>query len=475
MRQFKTFLSSILLFASISSALARPAHITSFADIIEPLMPTVVNVYTVTYNNPDNVQGVSLTEVLPSESINSFFNKFNIPVSFDNLYNASSALALGSGFIVDANGYIITNYHVVAGSDEIYVKLYNGEEWSAQIVGTDPKTDLALLKIEPQTKLPVVEFADSFKSRVGDIVIAIGNPLGFGGTVTTGIISSKGRDLGVNKDELVDDFIQTDAAINTGNSGGPLFNIDGQVIGLNTAIADVGTGANIGIGFAIPSETVQDIMKRLQAKGKINRGRLNISIQEVTEELSKALNLNNAHGVLIVDVTPGGAGDQAGLKRGDLITEFNDQIVLNSRKLEILVADSQINEKVKLTILRDNNSINLTVKVVEFDYQQQKNTISNETILQKSGIMFGDLSPSLITKLGLNEQSKGIVVVELASKDMMSDLKVGDVVMEIDQQPVINTEQFNEIYEKSKNSKKQNVVLLVKRKNSTMFVVLPVK
>ncbi len=476
MQQLKAaFFSIFLFYAAVPVYASAPVHITSFADIVEPLMPTLVNVYTVKHISPSDAEGNSLPEIIPFEQFNNFFERFNVPFSFDGAYVSPRVMSLGSGFIVDEDGYIITNNHVVADSDEIHVKLSDGVELPAIIIGTDPKTDLALLKIDTKEKLPAVSFASSSKTRVGDVVIAIGNPLGFGGTVTTGIISSQGRDLGINQDELVDDFIQTDAAINTGNSGGPLFNIEGKVIGLNTSIPDVGGGTNIGIGFAIPAHTVQDIMNQLKEKGKISRGRLDIAIQEVTKELAEALSLSKTYGVLIVDVRAGGAGDKAGLKRGDLITEFNDQMVLNSRKLQLFVADIHIGEKVKLTVVRDNKPIDLVAKIVEFEQPKEETVIEKETTLEKSGIVFANLSPVLITKFGLNEGAKGIVVVEVGDGELNFDLRVGDLITAINQQQISDIEQFDSVHEKIKGEKKQSVVLLVKRGEITMFVALPIK
>ncbi|PCJ29694.1 MAG: serine peptidase [Rickettsiales bacterium] len=453
-----------------------PAHITSFADIVEPLMPTVVNVYTVRYNEQLKNRKAGLPEIFPFEKFNSFFEKYNVPFSFDDLYSRPEAMSLGSGFIIDEEGYIITNDHVVAGADEIYVKLTDNIEIPAKIVGTDAKTDLALLKIETKKKLPFAVFADSNRTRIGDVVIAIGNPLGFGGTVTTGIISSKGRDLG---EDLVDDFIQTDAAINAGNSGGPLYNIEGKVIGMNTSIADGGGGTNIGIGFAIPANTVQDIMKQLREKGKIRRGRLNVNIQEVTTELAEALSLKDENGVLIVDVNIGGVGDKAGLQRGDVITKFNDDIVLDSRKLKIFVADTNIGEEIKLTVIRGQNPVILTAKMVEFKKPSAAEIDSNVSTMQESGVTFSNLSPKLITKFGLPPESKGVLVASMQAQEASNELKIGDLVMSIDQESINNIEQFKQIYDKMGKTGKKNVVLLVKRiirrKESTMFAAFPIK
>ncbi len=478
MRTLGKLLVYIIVLARISSVnAAAPAHITSFADIIEPLMPSVVNIYTVKYSRQVNPKVASLPEILPLDKFNSFFEQFNMPFSFDDISANPSTLSLGSGFIVDPDGYIITNDHVVSGSDEIYIKLLDNLEVPARIIGTDPKTDLALLKINIEQKLPAVSFADSSKVRVGDIVIAIGNPLGFGGTVTTGIISSKGRDLGLNQDELVDDFLQTDAAINTGNSGGPLYDIHGKVVGINTSVPDINGGTNIGIGFAIPSNTVTDIMKQLKEKGKISRGRLDIGIQEVTQELADALSLKEASGVLVVNVRPDGTGDKAGLKQGDLITKFNGQTILNSRKLQLFVADSHIGDKVKLTIIRNSKTVILTAKITEpAEPQKAPPVIEKEDTIQTSGITFSNISPNLRDKLDLDESSTGIVVVGINEQGMVLDLRIGDLILAIDQKNIESIEQFNKIYkEQLSNSEKNNVVLLVKRGDYTMFVAIPLK
>lgn len=472
MRHLKAIFISLLL---CQGAVAAPSTITSFADIVEPLMPMVVNIYTVKYNKQSEGKNSPLPEIIPLERFNNFLEQYNVPFSFNELYASPDAMSLGSGFVVDPAGYIITNDHVVTGSDEIYVKLYDGTEMPARIVGTDPKTDIALLKIDVKQKLSAVQFASSSKTRVGDVVIAIGNPLGFGGTVTTGIISSKGRDLGEDQDELVDDFIQTDAAINTGNSGGPLFNIDGKVIGINTSIPDVGEGTNIGIGFAIPSDTVQNIMKQLKSKGSISRGRLDIGIQDMTQELMEAFSLDGNYGVLVADVRAGGVGEKAGLKRGDLIIEFNGYKVINSRKLHIFVADSQIGEKATITVIREGQRLDVTAVIEELKSAAQESEINEETTSQKSGIVLSNLSPVLINKFGLSQQSTGIVVVKTAPKELGVDLRAGDLILAINQQSINDIDQFDSIYEKVKKDQKNNVVLLVKRRDISMFVALPIK
>jgi serine protease Do len=466
-----------IVYAETEQFPKKVTQLTSFADIIEPLMPAVVNIYTAKYNDDSrqSKKGIA-SEILPFDRLNEFFEQFNVPFSFEDLYSNSKATALGSGFIIDESGLIVTNHHVVVNSDEIHIKLSDNREIPATIVGSDPRTDLALLKIDSSTKLPFVTFGNSSNSRVGDIVIAIGNPLGFGGTVTTGIISSKGRDLGSNVDELVDDFIQTDAAINTGNSGGPLFNLHGEVIGVNSAIPDVGGGTNIGIGFAIPSNTVKGIIEQLKASGKINRGKLDITIQEVTEELADALGLSQSSGVLVVDVKPGGSGDKAGLRHGDLIAEFNGQKVLNSRKLQLFVAETHVGESAKLSVIRQGKPIELSANIDEVDPDSASAAEDPKaSTIQKAGVTFSNLSPNVISRFNLGENSKGVVIVSIQAKELKSDLRPGDLVLAIDHQYVADINQFTDLYDKIKNSEKKNVALLVKRREFTIFSALPIK
>ncbi len=456
----------------------------SFADLVEPLLPTVVNIYTIKYNDEKRYKNNQLSKLVPFEEFIHFLKKFNIPLSFD-LQSNPKTLSLGSGFIIDENGLIVTNHHVIVGSDEIHVKLSDNTELPAVIVGVDPQTDLALIKINHPKKLAFVSFGDSNKIRIGDAVIAIGNSLGFGNTVTTGIISSKGRDLGSGIDELVDDFLQTDAAINTGSSGGPLFNIEGKVIGVNTSIPAVAGGTNVGISFAIPSNRVENTVNELKKNGKISRGKLDIAIQENSKELSEALNIDTDYGVLVVDVKAQGAGDQAGLKRGDLIIEFNDKKVLNSRKLQLFVAESQVGDEINLTIIRDGENINLKAIVSEIIEDEQEDesesnnqhseTISTEHLLEKSDVIFTNLTEDLKNKFNLDQNNNGIFVVGLKADDSNIKLRVGDIVLAVNQESVNDIEQFDLIYKKLQSSSKKTAILLVKRKDFSMFVVLTIK
>ncbi len=451
-----------------------PQCITSFADTVDPLMPAVVNIYTVRYNG--DYPQKSLSEVFPYEQFNNFFEQFNVPFSFEELYSNPKAISLGSGFFIDEDGLIVTNHHVVADSDEIHIKLSDNTELPAIVIGIDAKTDLALLKISSKRKFPAIKFGNSNKIRVGDVVIAIGNPLGFGGSVTTGIVSSKGRDLGISIDELVDDFIQIDAAINRGNSGGPLFNIYGEVIGVNTSIPAAGGGTNIGIGFAIPSSTVQDIVTRLQKYGKIVRGRLDIVIQDVTPELNEALGISNVdYGILVVDVRPNGSGHKAGIKRGDLIIKFNGNKVTNTRKLKLHVADAYLGEEVKLTIIRNNEEKEIAAKIEESLGENNDMFLENTEVLHKMNTVFTNLSPELIEKFALDPDSKGILVIHAPIQEPPYDLKMGDIILDINNKIVNNINEFDNFYEELKRGNKKSTSLLIKRDNKKLFIPILIK
>lgn len=288
----------------------------SFADIVEPLIPAVVNISTIQYihNKSESTEKDPLNEKKPLDLVNDFLERLNIPLNLEEIDTTPKSVPLGSGFVIDPSGLIVTNYHVIANVDKISIKLSDNTELPAKLIGTDTKTDLALLKVECETPLPFVKFGDSNKARVGDWVIAIGNPFGnLGGTVTTGIISSKGRDIDIDTNNIVDNFIQTDAAINNGNSGGPMFNLEQEVIGVNTAIFSP-LGTNIGIGFAIPSNTAKPIIERLKKDGKVSRGRLGIVIQDLTEEIAEGLGIKDTNGVLVAKVQEHGPGEKAGIK-----------------------------------------------------------------------------------------------------------------------------------------------------------------
>lgn len=465
----------IILFSSVSAQASDLSK--GFADIVEPLIPAVVNVYTAKYSSVSRFQRSLVPKRLPG-AIEEFFDRFEPPFGLEDMYSNPKAISLGSGFIIDSHGYIVTNHHVVEAADEIYVKLGTNEELQAKLIGTDQRTDLALLKVETKYPLPFVKFGDSNKSRVGDWVIAIGNPFGLGGTVTSGIISSKGRDIA---DGLVDDFIQTDTAINSGNSGGPMFNTAGEVIGVNTSIFSP-SGTNIGIGFAIPSSTASAIVEQLKTHGKVSRGVLNIKIQEVTAEIAEGLGLKTPNGVLVYEVEPDGSGDKAGIKPGDLIIAFNGLPIKNPRKLQIAVSETIVDSDVKITIMRSNQKKELTCHITEQDKSHQSvlNKVPQKIkipdgSIDKYGIIFSNLSVELAKALGL-KVSNGVVISGFKNnRGVFFGLMVGDLVLEINQKAVQTLDDLSKLYDEAQKVNRKHVVLLVKRNNMKVFVALPLE
>lgn len=478
MIKIKSLIIFILNISFIAQVLAADAptqntisaqKLFGFADIVEPLIPAVVNVYSLKYNK-GKVAPFNPFDGFPFDQFNNFFEQFdNNNSAFEETYSNPKAISLGSGFITDPTGYIVTNYHVIRNADEINVKLNDNTELPAKVIGSDQKTDLALLKVEPKKLLPFVKFGDTNKARVGDLVFAIGNPFGFGGTVTSGIISSKGRDIS-DDGGIVDNFIQTDASINAGNSGGPLFNVYGEVIGINTAIFSP-SGTNVGIGFAIPSSTAQNVIEELKKHGKISRGKLDISIQEITPELAEGLGLKDQAGVLVVEVSPGGAAHKAGIKAGDVITEFNGEQVKNSRKLQILVAEAPVNKEIKVSIIRNDKKEDLVIKIDDKEATAKKQSKDSFAI---SGITFSDINNEIRQKFSIKEKIEGVLVTSVAKNEKHYGLRVGDLVLALNQQHIINIDQFKKAYDTAKRLQKKNVVLLVKRYGTHLFIPIPV-
>src|SRR5512143_2084229 len=352
--------SAALLIAVVvllpGAALARTTP-DSFADLAASLLPSVVNVSTtqVIEGNP----GIELPQLPPGSPFEEVFKEFM--ERGQPRAQPRRATSLGSGFIIDTEGHIVTNNHVIQDADEVTVILHDETRLEAKVIGRDAKTDLAVLKVEPHGKLAPVKFGDSDVVRVGDWILAIGNPFGFGGTVTTGIISARGRDIQAGP---YDDFLQTDASINRGNSGGPMFNLDGEVIGINTAIFSP-SGGSVGIGFAIPSSGAQPVIQQLIEHGQVRRGWLGVRIQAVTEEIADALGLKDAAGALVAGVIPGGPAEKAKIKDGDIILEFDGKPIGQMRRLPRLVADTEIGRTVPIRVWRDGRELSLMVEVGE--------------------------------------------------------------------------------------------------------------
>jgi serine protease Do len=451
----------------------RAGVISSFAPLVKRVMPTVVNVSVVqevkTMGTPFGLpggpgdpgdqgdQGGPPGMPSPFEQFRRFFGE--IPREYKQH-------GLGSGVIVSPDGYILTNNHVVGGAEEIHVTLMDKREFTAKVIGKDPKTDLALIKINTKDPLPSAQLGDSATTQVGDWVIAIGNPFGFSLTVTAGIVSAKGRILGGN----YDDFIQTDASINPGNSGGPLFNDRGQVIGINTAIYS-STGANNGIGFAIPIDMARNVMEQLKAHGRVIRGWLGVEIQQVTPDLAQSFGLSKPEGALVASVAKDGPAEKAGLQRGDIVVAFNGHPVREEHELPAMVAETSVGTKVPLDILRNGKKMTLEVKIGELKEQQVASAKSEEGG-GNWGMAVRDITPDIAQQLHL-QRDKGVVIQRVAPDSPAAEagLQQGDIVLEVNRKKVDDVKQFLADAEDAKKTKKP-ALLLVQRGNSTLYTVV---
>jgi serine protease Do len=374
---------------------------------------------------------------------------------------------LGSGVIVSPNGYILTNNHVAGHADEIHVTLMDKREFTAKVIGKDPKTDLALIKIDTQQPLPYATLGNSGKTDVGDWVMSIGSPFGFNLTVTTGIISAKGRALGGN----YDDFIQTDASINPGNSGGPLFSTDGKVIGINTAIYS-STGSNAGIGFAIPIDLAKSVMEQLKAHGRVVRGWLGVEIQEVTPPLAKSFGLETPNGALVAGVDKEGPAGKAGIRQGDIIVKFDGNIVHDQHELPEMVAQTSLGKSVPIEVIRDGKHLTLTASIRELKDKQLASAEGTGAPGSSWGLTVQDLTPEIAQQLGI-QNSKGVVIrnVRPDSPGAEAGLQPGDVILEVDNSKVGSSDDFAAAA-KGAQKEKKSARLLVQRGNSTIYTVI---
>jgi len=374
--------------------------------------------------------------------------------------------SLGSGFIIGREGYIVTNNHVIENADQIKVKLAMGKEFDAKVVGRDPKTDLALIKIEASDDLTPLEMGDSDGLRVGTWVVAIGSPFGLEQTVTAGIVSAKGRTLGAGP---YDDFIQTDASINPGNSGGPLINMKGEVIGINTAIFSQG-GGNVGIGFAIPVNLAQGIIEQLKNEGQVTRGWLGVGIQDVTPELAEYYGVKDKKGVLVTQVFRGDPADKSGIKTGDVIVAVDGKKVSSSRELSRTIANTTVGERTPVSILRAGEGKILYVELTKRS-DSEASVKPQPQSTDKLGLKLKELEPEMARHLGYSEDEKGVVViqVESGSKGELAGIQQGDVIKEINRRPVSTPKEVKKQMEKVKSG--DTVQMLLKRTNAGLLVV----
>ncbi len=431
-----------------------------FRPVVQKAQPAVVN--------------VSTTKIIKTEQFgpspffsNPFFRDFFGPGWEFDIPRERRENSLGSGVIVSADGYILTNDHVVSGAEEIIVSLSDKREFKAKVVGTDPKTDIAVLKVDA-TGLAYLPLGDSSTVGVGDIVLAMGNPFGVGQTVTMGIVSATGRGgLGI---ETYEDFIQTDAAINPGNSGGPLVNVRGEVIGINTAIISR-SGGYQGVGFAVPSNMARDVMQQIIEKGRVIRGWLGVTIQPVTSKEAKVLGLAEAHGALVGDVEPGSPAAKAGVERGDVIVAMNDEKIEDTRELQLKVAKAGPGKRVNLKVIRNGSEKVVPVTLGELPEERQRASAESGRMSALEGVDVDELTPQVARQLGLPPQTFGVVItaVRPGSPADEAGLRRGDVIQEVNRRAVNSVSTFEQAVRAAGSDP---VLLLVNRGGSTRFVVV---
>ena len=445
---------------------------SSFADLAEKVMPAVVNIATKQQVKTD--KRIPLPELPPGSPFEKFFKDF-LDRNRPDDGQPRSITSLGSGFIIDAKGFIVTNNHVIDGADEVTVIMGNKDEYKATIVGHDSETDLALLKIEAKKPLPFVELGDSDKPRVGDWVMAVGNPFGIGESVSVGIVSARNRDL---RSGNFDDFIQTDAAINKGNSGGPLFDMGGKVVGINTAIYSP-NGSSVGVGFATPANLAKKVIADLRQFGEIQRGWLGVRIQSLTKEIAESLSLADASGALVTEVIPGSPAEAAGVKLSDVILEFDGQKIDEMRNLPRIVLETPIGKKSVMKVWRDGKAKDLSVKVGKFEEQKvaaAEEPKAPEQPVGKSvlGMDLASLTPLLRERFEIQPGTEGVAVLDVDPNGSAAEkgIRPGDIIVEVDRQKVTSPADV-EARMKAANPDRKAVLFLINRNNQNVHIALP--
>ena len=463
--------AALSLSAVTAPAFAQDNRPVSFADLAERLSPAVVNISTAqTVTRPNR----PMPQLPPGSPFREFFEDF-----FDRRGGEGGGpnrvQSLGSGFVIDGSGFVVTNNHVIEEADEIEVNFSDGSSLPAVLIGRDPKTDIAVLKVEPDDPLPYVNFGDSEAARVGDWVVAIGNPFGLGGSVSAGIISARNRDINAGP---YDDFIQTDAAINRGNSGGPLFNMAGEVIGVNTAIISP-SGGSIGIGFAVPSAIATAVVEQLREYGETRRGWLGVRIQSVDETIAESLGLNDAMGALVSEVTEDGPAEEAGLESGDVILSFDGQDIETMRDLPRIVAETQVGKTVDVEILRRGarETVQVEIALLEeerFDSTEISEAGDDETSASMLGMVLEPLTPDARRKFDIGPDVDGALVAEVdgASSAAERGVRPGDVIIEVAQQKVSSPSQASEEIEQARDNGRRSVLLMLSREGELRFVAV---
>jgi serine protease Do len=464
--------ASLLIWSGVANAAPAPE---SFSGLAKKVSPAVVNIASTQEMSQAETQMPELPFQFPEGSP---FEKFFKQFQDQNQHGQAQphkAVGLGSGFVIDPAGYVVTNNHVVKGASDVTVRLDDNSVYPAKIVGTDPQTDLALLKIDAKRPLPALDFGDSDKAEVGDWVMAVGNPFGLGGTVTAGIISARGRNIDAGP---YDDFLQIDASINQGNSGGPLFNLDGSVIGVNTAIYSP-SGGSVGIGFAIPSNMVKSVVAQLRDNGKVERGWLGVMIQPVTDEIAGALGLDSSDGAIVTGVTPDSPAAQGGVKQGDVIVKFAGQKVDGPRELARQVAEKPAGTKSDVVVWRDRSEKSLTITTGHQPAQEEMAAVeSNPT---PEGSLHSDalnadlaaLTPERRAQYGIDKDVSGVLVLDVKEGSVFEQgLRSGDVIKSVDQTDVNAPSEVNSLVQKAQSDDKKAVLLLVERQGHDLFLGL---
>ena len=442
----------------------------SFADLAEKLMPSVVNIST-TQTIKTNTSPLPF-QFPPGSPFEDMFKEFQRP-------RERKATSLGSGFIIKKNGIVVTNNHVIANADDIIVRV-NNKEFEAKVIGADPYADVAVLKIKSTEIFKPVQFGNSDQARVGDWVVAIGNPFGLGGTVTSGIISARNRDINLTR---YDDFIQTDASINQGNSGGPLFNLEGKVIGINTAIIAPGKTGSIGIGFAIPSNAASNIIDQLIKYGETKRGWLGVRIQQVTKEIADNLELKETKGALISGVSEGSPADISGIKPGDIILEFDGKEIKTMRNLPKIVANTEVGKNVDVKIWRDKKLISKKLVLgrlessKDFMAENKKIKKPKQVEIENFKISIRNLTKQDIEQRKLDRNLRGVVVTEISSKSPLSFLlSSGDIIVELQRKTIRNTRDFERVSKEIvKNVNKTLLIRFINKRNQPSYGTVKIK
>ena len=453
MNKFKLFFVSLIIYLNLQTHSFSQNTPGSFADLAEKLMPSVVNISTTTIiktqSNPFPFQ------FPPGSPFEDMFKEFGTP-------QERKSSALGSGFIIDEKGIVVTNNHVIQDAEDIIIRVNGDKEFKAKVIGADPLSDIAILQLETKEKFIPVKFGNSDKARIGDWVIAIGNPFGLGGTVTSGIISARNRSIGLSRYE---DYIQTDASINSGNSGGPLFDMNGDVIGINTAI--LGRSGSIGIGFSIPSNSAKLVIDQLIEFGETKRGWLGVRIQDVTKEIADVEKLDKPRGALVASVADGSPSAKGGIKAGDIILEFDGQPIQEMKELPIIVARTKVGKKVKLKVWRNKKEISKTITLGRLETSEdfkvaEKNTPPKELSIDKLKITVRELSKDDIKSRKLPNQSSGLVITKIENNSPLSgSIEVNSIIIEAQKKKIKNISDLNQVVKQVLNSNQKTILLVI--------------